>query len=385
MSSPAKILKKGEYLFKEGDKPTHIYMIQSGAISLGIQRPKKNIELILLSSGQVVGEIALTGVATHPYSAVATVETKIVEIPLEIFRQSIENSGQMIKVLVKSMAERIKLISADLRSSKGEKEPLPCSDEQVPRVFGAIYHSCNHKGQKDSKNPDQIKIELSQLKTYSQRIFNESPKRIEQALNILAKLKICQFEMGKSVDDPEGPDQIIAITLTQASLVETIFEFFQYHYYKSGPRNEVLKVDETVFTQLYFILSLTEGLTPDRLGIVSMEYTKLLEKMKSDFGINLTTDSFLRMEQKGLLAKRHQRQDGQVFFQFELKEFKNILFVWRVIKEIEKWNEKGFVDLNEEEQKPRKKGSNEPTCPQCQSTLLAKAKFCSECGFKIAA
>ncbi len=382
MASPARIFKKGEILFKEGEKSTNIYMIQSGSISVCVQRPKKNVELLNLGPGQIIGELAFAGVATHPFSAVITSDTKIVEIPADVYKQTIESSGQMLKVLVKSMAEKIKNLAADVRAAKMEKEPLPCPEDHIPQVFGAIYHSTHHKGTKDAKT-GEISIEWSQLRSYSQRIFGQSAKRLEQALCILSKMKVCRFEMGKPPEDPEGPDQIMSVHFSDLPVVEAFFEFYQYHYYKGGSKSEILKVEEGMYSTLYFLLSLTAGLEPDRHGIVTMDFQKVIEKMKADFGINLTSDTFLRLEQKGLFAKRHQRQDGQVVLQFELKEFKNVAQTWRIIKEIEKWNEKGFVDLNEEELKPKKK-LNENCCPQCQTVLQAKAKFCSECGFKMA-
>ena len=55
-----------------------------------------------------------------------------------------------------------------------------------------------------------------------------------------------------------------------------------------------------------------------------------------------------------------------------------------MLKELEKWNEKGFVDMTEEDPKKAKK-AEEASCPQCQAKIVAQAKFCSECGFKLAA
>jgi hypothetical protein len=383
MASPARIFKKGEVIFKEGEKPTHLFMIQSGMVSVCIQRPKKNVEILSLGPQQVLGDLAFSGISTQPYSAIATSDTKIVEIPFDVYKQTVDGTGQMIKVLIKSMADKLKTLSSEVRTAKMEKEPLPCPEDQIPQVFGAIFHVTHHKGQKDPKKPSEITIEWSQLRSYAQRIFGQPAKRLEQALCILSKLKICSFEMGKPPEDPEGPDQITTVHFSDLGVVEAFFEFYQYHYYKGGSKSEILKVEEGIYSTLHFLLTLTQGLEPDRLGIVTMDFQKVIEKMKSDFGINLNSDSFLRMEQKGLFVKRHQRQDGQVVLQFELKEFKNIQQIWRIIKEIEKWNEKGFVDMTEEELKPKKK-INENSCPQCQATIQAKAKFCSECGYKVA-
>lgn len=384
MSAPGRVVKKGEFLFREGDKIQNIQLIQAGSVSACIARPKKNIELLTVGPSQILGEQALVGGGTYPYSAVATTETKIVEIPAEVFKQSVEGSPQMIKVLVKSLVDRVKVLSSDVKSSKMEKDSSPCPEDQVARIFGTVFHTANHKGTKDAKNPNQVMVEWTTYKQYSQRVFGESPKRLEQALCLLVKLKLATFEMGRPPEDPEGPEQIMKVHLQDISAIEAFFEFYQYYYFKGGAKSEVLKVDEMCSNILNGLIAVTDGIEPDRFGVVSLDFQKTMERFKTDFSINLNSDHFARMEQKGIFCKRQARQDGIVVLQFELKEFKTTQKIWKMLKEIDKWNEKGFVDMTENDQKAKKK-SEGPSCPQCQATLQAQAKFCSECGHKLAA
>lgn len=384
MSAPSRVVKKGEYLFKEGDKIQNIQLVQSGAVTACISRPKKNIDLMNLGTSQVLGEQALSGANTYTYSAIATTETKVVEIPVDAFKQVVENSPQMIKVLVKSLIDRSKTLLSDVKSGKMEKDSSPCPEDQVAKIFGTVFHTAHHKGTKDEKDANKVQVEWTTYKQYSQRIFGESPKRLEQALCVLVKLKLAEFEMGRPPEDPEGPEQIMKVTLMDLPAIEAFFEFYQYYYFKGGAKSEVLKTDETCSNLLNGFISVCEGLEPDRFGVVSLDYQKTLERFKVDFGINLNSDHFARLEQKGIFCKRQARQDGQVVLQFELKEFKTTQKIWRILKEIDKWNEKGFVDMTEDEQKAKKKAEG-PSCPACQASIQPQAKFCSECGHKLAA
>jgi hypothetical protein len=384
MSAPVRVIKKGEYLFKEGDKIQNIQLIQSGAVSLCIVRPKKNIEMMSVGASQVLGEQYLGGGNTYTYSAVATTETKILEIPAEAFKQVVEGSQQMIKVVVKSMIDRVKALSAEVKSNKMEKDTFPCPDDQVAKIFGVVYHTARHKGVKDEKDPNKVTVDWITYKQYSQRVFGESPKRLEQALCLLVKMKQASFEMGRPPEDPEGPEQIMKVTLFDLASIESFFEFYQYYYFKGGAKSEVLKADESCLTLLSNILTVFEGVEPDRFGVVALEFQKVMDKFKTDFNFNLNNTHFERLEQKGIFCKRQARQDGNVFMSFEMKEYKTTQKIWRILREIDKWNEKGFVDMTEEEQKAKKKAEG-PCCPQCNSAIQPQAKFCSECGFKIAA
>lgn len=392
MSAPGRIVKKGEFLFKEGDKIANIHVIQTGALTVCLNRPKKNIDLMALGPAQILGEQALSGSGQYPFSAVATTETKVLEISVDILKQSVESSPQMLKVLIKSLLDRLKFAINEIKSNKMERDSVPCPEDQVAKVFGSLFHTANHKGTKETKKPNapgnipssSVNIEWDLFRHYAQRVFGESPKRLEQALCILVKLKLARFEMGRPPEDPEGPEMIMKVELFDLAAVEAFVEFYQYYYFKGGARGDILKVDDSCANFLNQFLVLSEGLTPDRLGIVTVEYPLILASFKKDLAINLSPDHFTRLEQKGVFSKRLVRQDGTVALQFDLKEFKMTQKVWRILREIDKWNEKGFVDMNEEPIKLKAK-TDGPACPQCSAAILAQSKFCSECGFKIAA
>lgn len=384
MSSPAKVVKKGETLFKEGDKIQSIHLIQTGAVSLCLSRPKKNLDIMPIAAGQILGEQALIGGSTYSFTAVATAETKVVEIPSEIFKQTVESSPQMIKVLIKSLIDRVKYTSNEIKSNKMEKDSRPCPEDQVAKIYGTIFHTFNHKGTKEEKNPNTVSIDWTMCKQYAQRVFTESPKRLEQALCVLVKLKLATFEMGRPPEDPEGPEQLMKVTLHDLAAVEAFFEFYQYYYFKGDSKGDILKPEDSMMNLLNQFITISEGIEPDRFGVLTIDYSKTLERFKTDLGINLNADHFARLEQKGIFAKRQSRQDGTVVLQFDLKEFKTTQKIWKMLREIEKWNEKGFVDMDEKEVKAVKKPEG-PCCPQCSASIMSEAKFCSECGFKIAA
>jgi hypothetical protein len=384
MSAPGRVVKKGEVLFKEGDKIQNIQLIQTGAVNLVIQRPKKNIELMNLGASQVLGEQALAGAGVYPYTAIATTETKVIEIPVEAFRQTVDSAPQMLKVLIKSAVDRVKNLTNEVKSKKMETDSIPCPEDQIAKVFGVLFHSARHKGTKEEKNPNKVVVDWTSLKQYSQRVFGESPKRLEQSLCLLVKLKLATFEMGRPPEDPEGQEQIMKVHLHELSIIEAFFEFYQYYYFKGGAKSEVLKVDDTCTNILNGLITVSEGLDLDRFGVVTLDFQKTVDRFKQEFGIQLNSDHFLRLETKGIFCKRQARQDGTVVLQFELKEFKTTQKIWKIIKEIDKWNEKGFVDMTEDEIKAKKK-SDDTACPECGSAIAPQAKFCSECGHKILA
>ncbi|MBC7459017.1 MAG: cyclic nucleotide-binding domain-containing protein [Bdellovibrionaceae bacterium] len=379
--SNVKVLKKGEYLFKEGDKIQTVFILQTGQINLCLQKNKKNIDIMNVGAGFVFADLLVLNTAQYIYSGMATQETKVVEIPIDSFKQQYESLHQIYKSFIKTMAEKLKWSVNEVKVSKLEKNPSPCADDAIPKVFGVIFHVLNHKGLKEGSS---AKVDWITLRQYSQRIFGESIKRIEQASQVLVKLKLADYVYGKNPDDPESKDEIQGLKIQDMVALESFFEFYQYYYYKGG-KAELLKFDETTYNTLRVLLMSYEGVEADRFGIVSKDFSEVVAFFK-DYGINLGNGHFTSLETKGLFCKRKAISE-KTFLQFEIKEFRTQIDIWKVLREIDKWNEKGIVDMADIDEGPKKKQVIEGgvECAQCHFVMIQASKFCSECGAKMSA
>lgn len=383
--STIKVFKKGEVLYKEGEKAANVYFIQSGSVNLYLTRHKQNIELYTLGSQQIAGEHALSGIITNPHTAVAMAETKAIELPAEAVKAQVESGTQLIKFLAKSMSDKLKLVMKEFTSMKLERDNTPCPPDQTAKIFGAVYHVGRAKGEvrKDKDGKESIVVNFPLMRQYAQRVFLESPKRLEQAINVFVKLGLAKYEMVKNEDEPDAPLEIGFVHFFDLALVEQFFEFFQYYYFKGG-KQELLKTDDRVINMTTVLLEVGNGQPLDRHGAVRLDYTKVVEKFKDMLGIQLNSDHFTVLENKGLFVKRQSTDQG-VFLQFDFREFERTLKVWRVLREVERWNEKGSVDPNEPIVDPKKATKSGPACPGCHHPYEGQAKFCSECGHKLSA
>ncbi len=376
----SRILKKGEVIFKEGEKASVLYLIQSGQVSLQITRGKP-IELFSVGAMQVIGDHALAGTALNPHSAVALVETKILELPLEAVKTQIEGASQFVKLLAKSLMDRSKLLQAELKSIRMERDSQPCPPDQLAKIFATLFHVSNMKGEKQKDGSIIVPWPVS--KQYAQRVFLESPKRLELAARIFVKLGLATFVMEKSEEDPEAPEEIGKLILKNPPLVEWVFEHWQYFYFKGG-KTDLLRTDEKVMQVVAALVAYGDELEIDRNGSVRIEFATVVERFKAESGITLNADFFGVIETKGLFLKRVPTDKG-VLLQFEIREFARWSQIWTVLKEIERWNEKGLID-EEPAFDPRRfvKATSGVKCGSCGHGIEGTPKFCAECGAKIA-
>lgn len=380
--SNVKVFKKGETLFKEGDKATSVFLIQSGSVNLHLKRHKSQIDICTLGSNQIAGEHALSGVLTHPHTAICMAETKFIELSIDDVKKQIEAPAitQVIRFLVKGLTDKGKIVMKELQSMKLEHDTTPCPLEQTAKIFGAVYHVSRVKG--DAKPDGSVVVPWPLAKQYAQRVFLENPKRFEMATNVFVKLGVAKYEKAKNEEDPDpkAPEEIVRVIFTDLPLVEQFFEFFQYYYFKGG-KLELLKTDDRVMHLTRILLDLAKTETPDRNGAVQVDFAKIGEMVKEEMGMQLNADHFALLENKGLFVKRSSNDKG-VAVGFDFKEFDRTMRVWKVLREVERWNEKGSVDPNEAviEAKVKKAG---PECPECHKPYQGAPKFCSECGAKI--
>ena len=141
-----KQFNRGEILFKENDSSEFVYFIQSGRVSLYIERNGKKIEIDQLGGSQVVGELVVLGVSKQPYSAEALGTVKVLEVPVKLLKSLQEGAAPGIKLLVRSTTECLKQARQKMRSVKMEQDNSPCPQVMVPKLFSLFVLMAKHIG-----------------------------------------------------------------------------------------------------------------------------------------------------------------------------------------------------------------------------------------------
>ncbi len=376
----ARRYKKGEVIFKEGDSPQFIYIVQSGRLALNVERGGNKLEVAQLNTSQVFGEQAIFSNGKQAFSVETLQETKLIEVPVELLKGQFNQTPPGIKLLVKSLVDEIRTMRNSLKSIKMEAEKVPCPQIVIPRIFSLLNLVARHRGVPVADKPGECTIEWGVLKMYTSRLFAESPQRMRSLLDLLFKLKLIELKMAT---DEEGVEELAKIHIFDLQKIEDFADFYQYNLYK-GVRAEMIYVDTLAIKVTKALVTLAKDTPPDRKGAVTLSYVELLEEVKRRFKMDLKNTHLDILEKKGLFVKRSTSENGGTSLSFDKVEFERTLFFWTVIHEIDKWNEKGVVELVDEEETKAQAGG-QATCAQCSADLGADARFCPQCGCKRAA
>jgi EAL domain-containing protein (putative c-di-GMP-specific phosphodiesterase class I) len=105
-------VKKDEIIFKQGEKASTAYFIESGQVEI-FYTNKNNLDthLTILGHGEIFGEMALIDANVRSASARALTEVKLHEIQKDQLLDKINASSSLVQMIVKVLMERIRKIN----------------------------------------------------------------------------------------------------------------------------------------------------------------------------------------------------------------------------------------------------------------------------------
>lgn len=396
--SAEKKLKKGEKLYSEGETLKSFYIVQSGKISLTIERGGQKTEVDQPIIGHVIGEQGVFGFPRQAFNAEALSEVRVVEFPIEPIQTVFEKSPTLYKIFVKALGDELRRLRGVVRAFKLEQDNMPCPPRFIPRLCAILTLVSRQIGQspkidssvpaykleeEKKKNPnfketDKI-LSFHTLKIYTARMFLESPQRMQSFCELLSKLGYLHLHYEKNEDTEQMEIQEVRVLDVQT--VELFGEFFQHNFFKAG-KSEVIIADKTAIQLAKAFCELSKDVEADRNGVVKLEYKKLIDDIKAQYYIDLKEVHIGLLEKKGLYVKR-QTLNEVVYVSFDRFEWSSTLKFWQIIQEIDRWNQQGFVNVNEDLNEV--KAQKAAKCDGCGALVKAESKFCSECGNKVAA
>ena len=105
--------KKGEYIFRKGDQPTHIYIVKSGKIDLMTSDRDVSVQKETIETGGCFGVAALMAMQTHMVTALAAEDTEVMvlsrEALLGLYHDDITLFALLMMNIAREIARRLKL------------------------------------------------------------------------------------------------------------------------------------------------------------------------------------------------------------------------------------------------------------------------------------
>lgn len=138
-SSALKHFKVGEVIFSEGDPGDAAYIIESGRVEVAVSVDGRAFPLRILTSGDVLGEMAVIDTAPRSASAKAIEETVCVSISSRQISERIQGADPVVQLLVTTLLQRIRstpqvTLSGHPRVATGLQQTSSDNDEVLDKM-----------------------------------------------------------------------------------------------------------------------------------------------------------------------------------------------------------------------------------------------------------
>jgi len=94
----------GEYVFEQGQQPSHIYIIKSGRVKLVAQEEDTNLELIVFEQGKCFGESSIIGIQPHAATAIAIEPSELMVLSRNALLSLYKTDLELFSILILNIA-----------------------------------------------------------------------------------------------------------------------------------------------------------------------------------------------------------------------------------------------------------------------------------------
>jgi CRP/FNR family transcriptional regulator, cyclic AMP receptor protein len=187
--SGIKTFEAGELLFNQGDPAGSLFIIQRGQIRLYLPKGRGIVELAVLRSGEVIGEMAyFDETATRrSCSATALVRTEVIEISFNAFGKTLEGLNPWFKTIIHTLADRLRKTNDKVKALESNSIGYGQAGKVGDYVF---FHNADiikflslfYLGLKTHGEPYEklVQIHMNRMKFYMQEVFNLTETKFEQ-------------------------------------------------------------------------------------------------------------------------------------------------------------------------------------------------------------
>jgi CRP-like cAMP-binding protein len=135
-------LAAGEFVFREGDLGTEMYILQEGQVAILKELEGKEQQLAVLEKGDFFGEMSLLEDLPRTASARALEECKLIRINGSTFDQMLRTKPEIAVRIMRKLSRRLRQTDLLLKEALGSAAPagggdLPAQEVEVEAASGA--------------------------------------------------------------------------------------------------------------------------------------------------------------------------------------------------------------------------------------------------------
>jgi CRP/FNR family cyclic AMP-dependent transcriptional regulator len=200
-------IKKGDVLVREGESSNSMYWVQAGTLRLYKKKGTGFIELGVVHSGEVVGELSFLDNQPRSASVEALQPCDIIEIPRGKFDEFLTQQPSWMKSLVQTLVKRLRTTNnrvKELESSstvyakeegRTVKQHEFISDNEALRLCAAVMLGAVRYGEKQGDG--SIKVKAGVIQLFGGNIANIHVSKVTTFLEVMQDAGLLKIDKQK--------------------------------------------------------------------------------------------------------------------------------------------------------------------------------------------
>ncbi len=303
--SGLKILQPGQVLFNEGDEANSMFIIQKGQIRLFRPKGKGFVDIAVLRSGEVIGEMAYFDPNSRKRSASASAiaPTEVIEISFVALEKTMTALNPWFKTLINTLADRLRKSNERVRELESNSVGYSSDYKffQLSEVVKllSLFYFC-YKSMSEV-NGDKVSLPMNKLKQYVVDIFNIQEVKLEEMVQLFIAEKIMT-----SVTDEEQGTKILSVT--DIEFFKTLQAFFNTQ--RMLREDKKMHISNKCEKFLSKVVDQTRELTPEN-GQVEVDLSKIANYFK-EYNMGITLDDFQAARLAKFCGEYKMADDGKI-------------------------------------------------------------------------
>lgn len=244
--SGLRTLKPGEVLFTDGESADSLFIIQKGQLRLYKPKGKGFIELAVLRSGEVIGEMAYfdedgSG-KKRSCSAAAITPVEIIEISFVAFGKTMQSLNPWFKTIINTLVTRLRKSNVRIKELEDNQTSIGYGGKQasyefmkpieVMRILGTLFLVFKAHGELKHQ---AFVVNRKTLQLYTQDMYQIMEAKLESIVNLLVQLGWMEIQE----DEDSFPNLFL---LKNIEIIRQIFIY--YNSERHLPDNKKLNIGD---------------------------------------------------------------------------------------------------------------------------------------------
>lgn len=116
-----KVYRDGEYIIRQGDEGTCMYVIQSGQVEVSVERDGQPVRIAVRGEGDFIGEMAIFEKETRSADVRALGEARLLTVDKRNLLSRVHEDPSFAYRLIQSLSNRLRQLSSEVAALKSQR------------------------------------------------------------------------------------------------------------------------------------------------------------------------------------------------------------------------------------------------------------------------